>query len=191
MIEHYPEAFRDMHDQILDALAGEETNEAAAAVAVHVTEWMRSNWGGRTLTRKWWKLVQGDEEAKHSATLIEVSADPVRSLRGRELRAAAWVILAGSRFLWADQGWSDICHTATLIAVTVEAEWTRAVIYLPTGKEVERAIRDAAVWRHSKGSANIDQTIATFRLSERQIYDISRRLRLDKEQREQPSLPGF
>ncbi|GFO67902.1 hypothetical protein GMLC_14810 [Geomonas limicola] len=191
IIDHYPETLRDIHDKILDAISGDEVTSTDAAIAVHVTEWIRRNWGARTLTRKWWGMLRGEVDGDQSGTLVEVSADPVGSLRGRELRAAAWVILSGSRAMWIEQGRRGICEVASLIAVTVEAEWTRTTIYIPSGKEVDRAIRDAHVWRAFGGLADIDGVISTFRLSQRQIYDIVKRVQGKRDRQEQPVLPGF
>jgi hypothetical protein len=192
IIDHYPETLRDMHDKILQAIAGEDdATSLDAAISVHVTEWIRRNWGARTLTRKWWGMLKGDVIDEQSGTLVDVAADPVCSTRGRELRAAAWYILAGSRTLWADQGRRGICHTATLIAVTVEQEWTRTTIYIPSGKEVDRAIRNSQVWRAFGGLATIDSVIEKFRLSQRQIFDIAKRVQDDRDRREQPALPGL
>ena len=190
IIDHYPETFRDIHDKILEAIAGETPSPQAAAIAVHVTEWIRHNWAGRTLTRKWWGPLGGAVDRDQSGTLIEVSADRVRSLRGRELRTVAWTILASSPALWVD-GWRDICRIATTIAVAVESEWSRTVIYVPSAKEVDRAIRDAQVWRDFDKLSTIDRVIDKYGLSQRQIYDIAKKVQDEKDLREQPSLPGF
>lgn len=186
IIDYYPDTLRDIHDKILDAISGDDITSADAAVAYQVTEWIRSKWGARTLTRKWWGMVGDGVADLRSGTLIEVKGDPVCSLRGRELRAAAWSILALSQ-----HGGRDICQIASMIAVTVEAEWSRTAIYIPQGKEVDRAIRDAAVWRRFNGLSTIDRVIEEFKLSQRQIYDIKKRIQDDKDLREQPSFPGF
>lgn len=190
IIDHYPETLRDMHDKILDAISGDNVTEPAVAISVHVTEWIRRNWGARTLTRKWWGLKAAVED-QESGILIAVAPDLVRSQRGQELRAAAWCILAGSPALWTAHGWRDICCVATVIAFTVESEWSRTAIYIPSGKEVDRAIRDAEVWRDFGSLATIDRVIAKHGLSQRQIYDIAKRVQDQKDLREQPSLPGF
>jgi len=185
IIDYYPETLRDIHDKILYAITGEEVTAPAAAIAVQVTEWIRHNWAARTLTRKWWGLMGGGADAGQSGTLIEVSVDPVRSHRGRQLRAVAWGILATS-----PDGWRDICRVATVIAVAVESEWSRTTIYIPSGKEVDRAIRDAGVWLDFSHLDTIDRVIAKYGLSQRQIYEIARRVQDDRDLREQPSF-GF
>lgn len=188
--DYYPETLREIYDHIVEAINGDASSDQAAAIAVHVTEWIRHNWAGRTLTRKWWGPAGGVADPEQSGILIEVAADPVRSIRGRELRAVAWTILASSTTMWVG-GRRGICRIANAIALAVESEWSRTTIYVPSAKEVDRAIRDAQVWRDFDDLSTIDRVIDKYGLSQRQIYDIAKKVQAEKDLREQPSLPGF
>lgn len=188
LLDFYPEILRATHNEIVEALveAG-VANEAAAEIAIQVVEWIRKNWGGRTLTRIWWTFDgRGADQETTTDTLPGVQArqDPVKSLRGRELRAAAWGIVA---LLPA----ADCCRLASTVAQTVEGCLALGVIYIPKGEEVDRAIRDQLVYNKFRWLGNIDQVIDRTGLSQSQLYAIKRRVQKEREEREQPGLPGL
>lgn len=189
LADHYPETLRDIYDKLTEAIETSGYAPAELDIALHVAEWLRSNWSGRTLIPAWWGRNTTQAAADdNSLDLPEVVAqvDPIVTERGRELRAAVMVKLLSS-----SQRISRVCYLATVIAATVEGEWSHLQIYIPKAKGVDRAIRDAKIWREFNGFGTIGTVVGKYNVSQSVIYDISRRLQKDKDAREQPGLPGF
>lgn len=188
-IDIYPEILRATHHELVEALVDAGVAEQPAAdVALQVVEWIRGNWGGRTLTRIWWGFPTGKQtpDAETSAELLPVASDPVKSFRGREVRTVAWSILVQQPAPLA-----GVCRLASLIALTVER--CLALIggggsYIPKAAEVDRAQRDQDVWSRFHWLGNIDQVIARTGLAQSQLYAIKRRVQKERDAREQPSL---
>jgi hypothetical protein len=185
IIDHYPETLRDMYDKLTETLTELEALSETVDIALHVTEWIRTNWSGRTLIPSWWEAVSPPTlDTDPDLPGVEVSVDQVRTMRGRELRLVAWEIIAL-------QGSPRSCEVASAIAARVEAEWSRVQVYVPKAAAVDRAIRDAAVWRDFGGFGTIGTVVQKHKLSQSVIYDIARRVQKDKDAREQPGLPGL
>ncbi|MFH1027694.1 MAG: Mor transcription activator family protein [Pseudomonadota bacterium] len=183
--DHYPETLRDMYDKLNETLVNLEAMSATVDIALYVTEWIRTNWSGRTLIPSWWEPSSPPvSDADQELPGVEVVSDPVRTRRGRELRLVAWEIMAL-------QGLPRSCEVAEALAARVEAEWSRVQVYVPKAPAVDRAIRDAAVWRDFSGFSTIGKVVQAYNLSQSVIYDIARRVQKDKDAREQPGLPGF
>ncbi|MRR33173.1 hypothetical protein EG829_00535 [bacterium] len=183
IIDHYPETLRDLHDKLAETL--EEMGVEPGDIAFQVVEWIRRTWNRRVLIPSWWGAVPAEPAAAGEQDLpgVGVEPDPVRTLRGRELRTAAWEIMAL-------RGLPGSCRVATALAARVEAEWSRHQVYVPIARNVERAARDAAIWQDFGGFKTIDRVVATHNVSQSVAYDIFRRLQREKNAREQPTLPG-
>jgi hypothetical protein len=183
IIDHYPESLRDLYDKLIESL--EELGESGETleVAFNVTEWIRKHWNRRVITPGWWGVIRAEEEPGELLPNVEVVADPIRTLRGRELRLAIWEIMAL-------RGLPRSCRVASTLAAKVEAEWSRHPIYVPIARSVDRAVRDAAIWRDFNGFGTISHVIEKHNLSQSVIYDVYRKLQKEKESREQPALPG-
>ncbi|MFH1027800.1 MAG: Mor transcription activator family protein [Pseudomonadota bacterium] len=183
--DHYPETLRDMYDKLNETLIELEAVSETVDIALHCTEWIRANWSGRTLIPSWWEAISPPAvDTEQELPGVEVVIDPVRTRRGRELRLAAWEIMAL-------RGLPRSCEVAGAIAARVEAEWSRVQVYVPKAAAVDRAIRDAAVWRDFGGFHTIGKVVQAYNLSQSVIYDIARRVQKDKDAREQPGLPGL
>jgi Mor family transcriptional regulator len=183
LVDHYPETLRDIYDKIEDLIISTHGNFLSVDIPLYITEWIRKNWSGRTLIPGWWGRILAEDHIDQG-TLIDVAADSLRTMRGRELRAVVWSILA----LQVAGQVTGICRLATAIAQLVETEWSRQPVYIPKAPEVDRAFRDALVWQQFSGFANIDRVVIGHGLSQSSIYTIYRRLQKDREAREQPSL---
>lgn len=183
IINHYPETLRDIHDKLVETL--DELGLEPGDIAFQVVEWIRRNWNRRVLIPSWWGAVPAEPAAAGEQDLpgVEVETDPVRTLRGRELRAAVWEIAAL-------RGLSGSCHVATALAARVESEWSHHQVYVPIASNVERAVRDAAIWQDFGGFKTIDRVVEKHNVSQSVAYDIFRRLQKEKNAREQPTLPG-
>lgn len=183
--DRYPETLRDIHDKVEEVLLEAAVPaEIAAAVAVQVTEWIRRTWGGRTLTRQWWQRVMTAPVDDQPQLITEAPpADPVKSVRGRDLRAYAWACLVPFRL-------PGTCRLATAITALVESEWGGG-IYVPAAPEIDRELRDLAVWQKFAGLSSFDGIIQGHKVSQARIYEIYRRVQKDKDRIEQPGLPGL
>lgn len=185
IIDLYPETLRDMYDKINETITELEAHSETVDIALHVAEWIRKNWSGRTLIPSWWgPISQPAADGEQDLPGVAVAGDPVRTMRGRELRLVVWEIIAL-------QGLPRSCEVAGAIAARVEAEWSRVQVYVPKAAAVDRAIRDAAVWRDFGGFGTIGTVVQKHKLSQSVIYDIARRVQKDKDAREQPGLPGM
>lgn len=184
IIDHYPESLRDLYDKLIECL--EELGEAGETfeVAFSVTEWIRKHWNRRVITPGWWGVLQAEEPPGELLPNVETVADPVRTLRGRELRLVIWEIMAL-------RGLPRSCRVASALAAKVEAEWSRHPIYVPIARKVDRAVRDALIWRDFNGFSSIGAVVEKHNLCQSVIYDVFRKLQKEKEAREQPSLPGM
>lgn len=182
IIDLYPETLRDIHDKLVETL--EEMGLEPGDVAVQVVEWIRRNWNRRVLVPSWWGPVPAEPAGDEVLPGVNVESDPVRTMRGRELRAAAWEIVAL-------RGMAHPCRVATALASRVEEEWTGEYVYVPIAREVERAIRDAAIWRDFGGFGTIDALVTKYNLCQSCVYDAFRKLQKEKSLREQPALPGL
>lgn len=191
IIDHYPETLRDIYDKLDETIVELEANSGTYDIALHVTEWIRKNWSGRTLIPSWWgqgtgplTTSEGLPPSDQELPGLDATDDPLRTIRGRELRLAAWEIMAL-------RGHPRCCHVATALAARVESEWSRVQVYVPKAERVDRAIRDAAVWRDFGGFGSIGRVVQAYNLSQSAIYDIARRVQKEKNAREQPGLPGM
>lgn len=183
LVDHYPETLRDIYDKLVETIAELQATSPVVDVAFYATEWVRTNWSGRLLIPGWWGICTEQSDADRTGTLpgISVAIDPVRSERGRDLRLAVWEIMAV-------RGLPRSCHVATAIAARVEAEWSGDKIYVPKAKQVDRAIRDARIWREFGGLPTVDRIIHEHKISQSDVYRIFRRLQKDKDAREQLTL---
>ncbi len=182
------ETLYNMRDRIAELLQERDVAEAAAElIAGHIIDWLRKSWGGRTLTRQWWGFVNGGLQATSlevDGELFPVFSDPVKSHRGRELRAVVWEILCRGKKSFAPTG-GRICYLATEIAALVEQEW--ATIYVPKGEEIDRQARDREIYKAFDGLGNIDKMTA-LGISQSTAYEVYNRVRTEKVKREQPEL---
>ena len=189
LAEHYPETLRDIYSKIEEVIIKSDANPAAMDIALHVTEWIRKNWSGRTLIPRWWGPAETSLPEADGETLPGVVAqvDPLRTLRGRELRDVTLGILLTD----PNARVAHPCHLATAIAVRVEEEWSRTQLYIPKGSAVDRVIRDSQIWTDFRGFGNIGEVVTNHKVSQSVIYDIYRRIQKEKKAREEPLLPGF
>jgi len=185
IIDHYPESLRDLYDKLDETLIELGEEPAAVNIALYVIEWIRKHWNRRVLTPGWWGVVPTEPASDGEQDLpgVDITPDPVRTVRGRELRLAIWEIIAMQRL-------ARSCRLATALAARVEAEWSHHPIYVPIARKVDRAVRDAAIWRDFGGYRTIDMVVERHNLSQSVIYDVFRRLQKEKAAREQPTLPG-
>lgn len=174
-----------MRDGIAELLQERGLPEAAAAsITVRVIDWLRKNWGGRTLTRQWWGFVISGKQAtgiEIDGELFQVHADPVKSKRGRELRAVVWGILISHPSSLI----SHPCRVATAITALIENEW--ATIYVPRGDDLDRQARNRKIHHEFSGLGRIDEMMP-HGLSQSTLYAINKRISDAKEKREQPGL---
>jgi Mor family transcriptional regulator len=184
IIDHYPESLRDLYDKLIESLEELEV-PGTSDIAFNVVEWIRKHWNRRVLTPGWWGVIPTEPAAAGEQDLpgVDVASDPVRTMRGRELRLAIWEIVAL-------RGLARSCHVASALAVRVEAEWSHHPIYVPIARNVDRAVRDASIWRDFGGFSSIGAVVEKHNISQSVIYGVYRRLQKEKDAREQPTLPG-
>jgi hypothetical protein len=180
-----------MRDRIAELLQERGLPEAEAiAAAGRMIDWLRKSWGGRTLTRQWWGFakggeggtVNGEENLLPFTPHPSLLSDPVKSKRGRELRAVVWGILAlhPSPFTI-----NRICFSATEIAAMVERDW--ATVYVPLGEDLDRQARDQEIYKAFDGLGRMEKCTA-LGVSQSTAYERFRRMAADTEKREQPGL---
>jgi Mor family transcriptional regulator len=182
------ETLYNMRDRIAELLQDHGMDEAISeAVAGQIIDWLRKSWGGRSLTRQWWGFVTGGLQASSievDGELFPMFSDPVKSRRGRELRAVVWATLVFSRS--AERAIIPRpCYLATEIAALVEHEW--ATIYVPKGEEIDRQTRDREIYKAFDGLGNIDKMTA-LGVSQSTAYEVYKRVAAEKVKREQPEL---
>ena len=189
LVDHYPETLRDIYDKIEEVIAQAGANPAAMDMALHVTEWVRKNWSGRTLIPSWWGAAEAMPAAEESDILPGVvpQIDPLRTMRGRELSDVTLGILLTD----PNARVAHPCHLATAIAARVEGEWSRTQLYIPKGSAVDRAIRDSRIWTDFRGFGTIGEVVTSHKVSQSVIYNIFRRIQKKKKENEEPPLPGF
>jgi hypothetical protein len=152
--------------------------DQAGGISWQIIHWLRLSWGGRTLTRQWWGFSSSAPLLEEQQALLNVTADPVKSRRGRELRAVVWSILVASNLA------PRSCFTASDIAVLIETEWSG--IYLPKGDELDREERDRQLYEMFDGMGTIDRIRETLGLSQSRAYETYKRILTEKSNREQP-----
>lgn len=175
-----------MRDRIAELLQDHGVaGNVAESAAGQIIDWLRNPavCGGRTLTRQWWGFFVNGKQAcsmEIDGELIKVERDPVKSLRGRELRAAAWAVLAPLSI-------ARICHLASEIAAMVESDW--ATVYVPLGEDLDRQARDNAIHQAFAGLSSIERVTA-LGVSQSTGYEVYKRLEGQRQKRQQPELPG-
>lgn len=173
------ETLYNMRDRIAELLQDRGYADSTAdRIAGSIIDWLRTHWGGRTLTRQWWNFAAGSGPNEGTGELLRVEGDAVKSQRGRELRAVVWGIMVVAPL-------PGICHAATAIAALVEHDW--ATIYLPQGGHIDRRDRDRQVGQKFAGLGSIDQVIA-LGVSQSRAYEINRRTQRERDKKEQPGL---
>jgi len=190
LVEHYPETLRDIYDKIDEVIIAAEAKPGCMDIALHVTEWIREHWSRRTLIPAWWGCAEVKPDTDDTDEIlpgVEIQVDPLRTMRGRELRDVVLGILLTDPNAIV----SRPCHLATDIAALVENEWSRIQVYIPKAAAVDRAIRDARIYADFNGFSTIDRVVTVHNLSQSSIYEVFRRLQKDKDAREQPLLPGM
>lgn len=182
------ETLYEMRDRIAELLLEHGINEfSAEAISDRIIDWLRKSWGGRSLTRQWWGFVNGGLQSSSiemDGELFPVFSDPVKSVKGRELRAVVWAELADAPpFLKGGLG--GICRIATEITALVEQEW--ATIYVPKGEEIDRQARDREIYKAFNGLGDIDKMTA-LGISQSTAYEVYNRIAATRSKREQPEL---
>lgn len=187
LIDHYPPTLRWAYDLIAETVIDNGAASDTVDIAWYVTEWIRANWSRRILTPSWWGPAETRGEEGAELPGIKPAADRVKTERGRELRLVVWEIIVARA-----PETKQVCYLATAIARCVEDHWSKGRgVYIPHAACVDRAVRDAQVWRDFGGLSTIDRVIDVHQVSQNVIYTIFRRLQKDKDAREQPPLPGM
>ncbi|MCM0081799.1 hypothetical protein L4X63_09375 [Geomonas sp. Red32] len=186
LVDCYPELLRDIYDKIEDLLQESQALSPDLDIAWETCEWIREHWSGRYLIRTWWGHGDAGPHDSESADLpgLAIQVDSLRTARGRELRDVIMGILFRISI-------GRPCDFAVAIAALVEAEWSTKKIYVPLAPEVDRAIKDHAIWQDFTGFSGIERVVAKHRICQAAIYNAFRRVQKAKKEHEEPPLPGL
>jgi len=173
------ETLLEMRERIDDLLQEQGLAPlAASGVSWQIIHWLRTNWGGRTLTRHWWGFCATGDTGE-TLPGVNVTADPVRSHRGRELRAVIWGMLSSNLI-------PRTCFTATAVTAMIETEL--AGVYLPKGDELDRLQQDQKLFELFSGMDSLDKIRETLGLSQSRAYERFKAIQRSREKKEQPEL---
>ena len=185
-LEHYPEELEGLFAKISDMLVERGVDSRTAdEAAFRVTEFMRDEWGGRSIKFRKPKVRDEEPGTWNQDNLLPVPdpPSPVPDPRGHHalLLRRAVTILAGLGLAEAH---------GVAVADMVRDDWSGQAIYVNNGLSYDLARRDYAIWREWDGSyAKKMELIRRHRISEVWFYKIIEKARKREFRRTQPGLP--
>jgi len=185
-MDGYPELLEDLWGKIADVLEDGGVDAASARDASFlITEYVRSEWGGR---RHYTPKGRGKKPTEPESGVLfdDPAPSPARleeaSIAALRERTAA--ILGDMKLP---------CSPALVYAVTelVKNAWIGESVYLPRGLQYDLRRRDYAIWVEWNGSYRSKlELMKKHNISEIRFYQIVALVRRREFKRTQPKLPG-
>lgn len=186
-MDGYPELLEDLWGKIVEVLEGGGIDAAAARDASFlVTEYIRSEWGGR---RHYTPKGRGKKPAEPESGVLFDETEPTEPAKLEEASLAA--LRGRTADILRDM---KLPYSPALVyAVTdlVKNAWIGESVYLPRGLQYDLRRRDYAIWVEWDGSYRSKlELMKKHKISEIRFYQIVALVRRREFKRTQPRLPG-
>jgi len=187
MVSGYPELLEDLWGKLAEVLAeGGVDAPAAREAAFLVTEYIRTEWGGR-----WHYQPKGKPRAAGGEPADAGLFDPaeVKSVKIDDvclaaLRQRTAAILGGL----GRGGGGDLPDVVTEL---VRTAWAGERVYVPKGQSFDLRRRDYEIWRQWDGTWRTRRALSRkYNLTEMRLYQIIDKVRRMERERTHPKLPG-
>lgn len=183
----YPELLEDLWGKVAEVLTdGGVDGRTAREASFLVTEYIRSEWGGRRHYQPKGRPRAARDEPE-SGTLFDASV--TRPAKIEDSCLAALREKTSSILGKLGAGFAE--ELPDTVTELVKNAWIGEFVYVPKGKSFDLRRRDYEIWRQWDGTWRTRVALSQkYDLSEVRLYQIVEKVRNLEHKRTQPKLPG-